>query len=120
MAATPHSGRMDARSMNAILRRRLPAYGREVRHALNAGLRPAFGNAVAVCIDWPERCALTNVVCLPTDRAPNEYDFGFIAGVDTIVWFRELDRVYAEAVRRQLQNAGSPIVAMLCVPEACE
>jgi hypothetical protein len=103
--------------MNAIERRRFPAYGRDMRDNLDAGLRPVPGNTIAVCIDWPERCALAHVVCLPDERPADGYDFGFIAGVDTIVWFREPDRDYAETVQKELVKAGSPIVAMLCVPE---
>jgi len=99
---------------------RLPAYGRAVRSALEAGLRPALGNTVAVCVDWPERCALAHVVCFPAERSPDEYDFTFLAGVATIVWFREHDRAYAEAVRARLVKIGSTTVAMLCVPEVLE
>jgi hypothetical protein len=109
--------RMGPSAMSMTATRRLPAYGRAIRASLNAGLRPVVGNTVAVCVDWPERCALAHVVCLPRDRGPDEYEFGFIAGVDTIVWFREQDRGYAEAVRTELAKAGSPVIAMLCVPE---
>ncbi len=101
-------------------RRRLPAYGRAVRHNLNSGLRPVLGGGcVAVCIGW-ERCPLTSVVCSPADGDPETWNFAFLAGVDTIAWHRAIDRGYALAVRARLIAAGSPIVAMLCIPEPDE
>ena len=106
--------------MHLSAKLRLPAYGRAVRSALEAGLRPALGNTVAVCVDWPERCALAHVVCLPAERSPDEYDLTFLAGVATIVWFREHDRDYAEAVRARLVKVGSRNIYMLCVPEILE
>ena len=106
--------------MTIVTSLRLPAYGRQIRNELNAGMRPALGNTVAVCIDWPERCALAHVVCLPAERSPDEYDLTFLAGVATIVWFREHDRDYAEAVRARLVKVGSPNIYMLCVPEILE
>jgi hypothetical protein len=111
---------MGAPVMSTDVRLRLPAYGRAVRDALSSGMRPTQGNTVAVCIDWPERCVLAHVVCLPEERAANEYDFAFLGGVDCIVWFRAHRRRYAEEVRAQLIQVGSPIVAMLCVPEELE
>jgi hypothetical protein len=98
--------------------RRLPAFGRHVRDQLNAGMMPAVGgNTVAVCIGWPARCVLAHVVCLRDERPADGWDFNFLAGVETIVWFDRQDRGYAEEVRRELVNAGCPVVAMLQVPE---
>lgn len=106
--------------MTTILPRRLPAYGRTIRDALDSGMRPVLGNTIAVCIDWPERCVLAHVVCVPSERPPKAYDYSFLAGVDTIVWFRGLHSAYADQVRELLTAAGSPVVAMLQVPEALE
>lgn len=106
--------------MTTTSMRRLPAYGRTIRDALNAGMRPALGNTVAVCIDWPAHCVLAHVVCLPSERTPDGYDYAFLAGVDTIVWFREQNSSYADQVRDLLITAGSPVVAMLRVPEVLE
>ncbi len=104
--------------MNGATNRRLPAYGRQVRDNLNAGRLPALGgNTVAVCIGWPARCVLTHVVCLRDERPANEWNFDFLAGVESIVWFDRRDRSYAEEVRGELVKAGCPIVAMLQLPE---
>jgi hypothetical protein len=98
--------------------RRLPAYGRQVRDSLNAGMLPAIGgNTVAVCIGWPARCVFAHVVCIRDERAADGWDFDFLAGVESIVWFDRRDRSYAEEVRHELVKAGCPIVAMLQLPE---
>jgi len=98
--------------------RRLPAYGRQVHDNLTAGMLPAFGgNTVAVCIGWPTRCVLAYVVCIRDERRADGWDFDFLAGMDSIVWFDRQDRSYAEEVRDELVKAGCPIVAMLQMPE---
>lgn len=103
--------------MNMPMQRRLPAYGRQVRDHLNSGMLPALGgNTVAVCIGWPAQCVLAHVVCLPDERPADGWDFGFLTGVDSIVWFDHRDRTYAEDVRCELIAAGCPIVAMLQLP----
>ena len=104
--------------MRPRLGRRLPAYGREVRANLNSGMLPAIGgNTVAVCIGWPAQCVLAHVVCMPTERPASQWDFDFLAGTESIVWFERQDRSYAEEVRRELVKAGCPLVAMLQLPE---
>lgn len=98
--------------------RRLPAYGRQVRDNLNAGMVPALGgNTVAVCIGWPAQCVFAHVVCVRDERPADGWDFGFMAGVEAIVWFDYRDRTYAEDVRHELIATGCPIVAMLQLPE---
>ena len=100
------------------MQRRLPAYGRQVRDNLNAGRVPALGgNTIAVCIGWPTQCVLAHVVCMPDERAANQWDFDFLAGTEPIVWFGRRDRSYAEEIRRELVKAGCPLVAMLQIPE---
>lgn len=97
---------------------RLPAYGKRIRDKLNAGMLPAIGgNTVAVCIGWPVCCVLAHVVCAPDERPADGWDFGFLTGVETIVWFGRQDRSYAQQVRRALVKVGCPIVAMLQLPE---
>jgi len=104
--------------VNTSSHRRLPAHGRQVRDNLLGGLLPAVGgNTVAVCIGWPARCVLAHVVCVPAERAANEWDFDFLAGVESIVWFARQDCRYAEEVRRELVKAGCPQVAMLQLPD---
>lgn len=107
--------------MTMATERRLPAYGRQVRDNLNAGMLPAIGgNTVAVCIGWPKQCLFTHVVCIRDERPADGWDFDFLAGVEAIVWFDRRDRTYAEDIRQQLLNAGCPIVAMLQLPEDYE
>jgi hypothetical protein len=104
--------------MSETKNRRLPAFGRQIRDNLNAGRMPALGgNTVAVCIDWPARCSLAHVVCPRDDRPANGWDFNFLAGVETIVWFDRQDRGYAEEVRRELLKSGCPIAYMLQLPD---
>lgn len=98
--------------------RRLPAYGRQIRDNLNAGKLPALcGNTIAVCIGWPDQCVFAHVVCMRDERPANQWDFDFLAGMESIVWFDRRDRSYAEDVRRELVKAGCPTVAMLQLPE---
>jgi hypothetical protein len=108
---------MGNESMSGTLRRRLPAYGRQVRDNLNAGRMPALGGCVAVCIGWPARCVLTCVVCAPDEGPATSWDFAFLSGIEAIVWFSRQDNLYAEGVRRELVKAGCPLVAMLRLPE---
>lgn len=104
--------------MNTTTPRRLPAYGRQVRDQLSAGMLPAVGgNCIAVCIGWPARCVLAHVVCVPDERIASGWDFDFLAGLDSIVWFDRQDKSYAEEVRHELAKAGCPLVAMLQLPE---
>ena len=108
---------MGAKVMKTTTSRRLPAYGRQVRDNLNAGRIPALaGNTVAVCIGWPAQCVFAHVVCLRDEHPAEGWDFAFLAGVETIVWFDRQDRSYAEEVSRELVKAGCPIVAMLQLP----
>jgi hypothetical protein len=79
---------------------------------------PALGgNTVAVCIGWPAQCVFAHVVCVPDERPANQWDFDFLAGMESIVWFDRRDRGYAEQIRRELIKAGCPLVAMLQLPE---
>jgi hypothetical protein len=104
--------------MSASVGRRLPAYGRQVRDNLNAGMLPAIGgNTVAVCIGWPAHCPFAYVVCNRDERPAHGWEFDFLGGVESIVWFDRRDRSYAEEVRHELVKAGCPIVAMLQLPE---
>jgi hypothetical protein len=104
--------------MNAVTDRRLPAFGRQIRDNLSAGMLPALGGgAVAVCIGWPMRCALAHVVCVPVERAASQWEFGFLAGVETMVWFARQDESYAQEVRDELVRVGCPLVVMLELPE---
>lgn len=104
--------------MIASAQRRLPAYGRQIRDQLNAGMLPAVGgNTVSVCIGWPARGPFAYVVCAPDERPAEGWDYDFLAGVETIVWFDRKDRSYAEKVRRELVKADCPIAYMLQLPE---
>ena len=56
-------------------------------------------------------------MCVPDERIANDWDFDFLAGTDSIVWFDRQDQSYAEEVRHELVKAGCPLVAMLQLPE---
>lgn len=109
--------------IDAGIKQRLPAYGREVRDAMRAGLRPALAmGTVAVCIGWPRPCTLTNfakVVLLPEEAEPDEWKLGYLAGAPVIVWTRRCHRAYAEAIRRRLVEIGCSVYVGV-VPEGYE
>ena len=55
-------------------------------------------------------------MCAPDERPADGWDFNFLAGVETIVWFGRQDRSYAEEVRHELLKTGCPIAYMLQLP----
>jgi hypothetical protein len=99
-------------------RRRLPAFGRDIRAKLLAGKRPRVGGGcVCIATDWKIRTALAQMVCesgLPIES----WDLTFLAGVEVLLLTHAPDVAYAEALADALTVAGSPLVSLHVVAEA--
>ena len=98
---------------------RLPAYGRRLRDAIQAGYRPCKGGGgVIVTSDWTFARAFhpARVVC-PPGEAPESFDFGFLRGIDVCVLVPEVDVLHGEALRTALLSAGAALVALAIVRE---
>lgn len=89
------------------MRRRLPAYSRDLAQARRNGLVPDVG-FILVALDWElgQQCdeALVRIV-VPPDRLPGETDFGFLAGLSVIVAHRDTDLVRAADIAGELLGA---------------
>lgn len=102
-------------------RRRLPAYGRQIKAALDAGLRPRTGGGtIIVTSEWNYARASSpgRVVCPPSDH-PEEYDFAFLNGCEVIVLVHERDQVHGEALFARIKDSGAKRTTLSIVRE-CE
>src|SRR5664279_3851899 len=77
---------------------RLPAYGRRLRDALEAGYRPwKAGGGIIVTTDWNNARAFdpARLVC-PPDEPIAGYDFSFLRGLEVLVIVPEADELRGE------------------------
>jgi hypothetical protein len=100
--------------------RRLPAYGRQLAAALDAGLRPRTGGGtIIVTTDWNYARAFSpgRVVCPPSD-SPDEFEFTFLNGCEVIVLAHERDELHGEALLARIKDAGAKAATLSIVREA--
>ncbi len=93
---------------------RLPAYGRELRDAIQAGYRPRWlGGGIVVTSDWNYARAArgARLVCMPDEPAA-AYDFTFLRGCDVLVLVPEADELHGEALRAAIRDAGASTVVL--------
>jgi hypothetical protein len=97
----------------------LPAFGRQLKAAIEAGLRPRTGGGgVIVTSEWNYALAFApgRVVC-PPDCDAEAYDFEFLCGLDVLVLVRERDRHFGEALRDRIRASGARVAILLAVRE---
>ena len=100
--------------MIAATRRRLPAHGRQLKAALDAGLRPAKGGgSIIVTSEWNYARAFDpgRVVCPPEDSA-DEYDFAFLNGCDVVVLVPERDEPHGRQLLACIRSAGAKLAVL--------
>ncbi len=93
---------------------RLPAFGRRLRDAVEAGYRPLnAGGGIVVTTSWRYARAFDpgRIVCPPCEPAA-EFDFGFLRGCEIIVLVPEVDEVHGEALVTAIRNAGALLVVL--------
>ncbi len=93
---------------------RLPAFGRQLKAALDLGLRPrAGGGCVIVTSEWNYALAFDpgRVVCPPSD-SPDQFTFGFLRGVEVIVLVPEQDEIHGERLVAHIRDAGAKLVVL--------
>lgn len=93
---------------------RLPAYGRRLRDALEAGYRPwKAGGSIIVTTAWNYARGFdpARLVC-PSDERIAEYDFAFLRGLEVLVLVPESDELHGEALRTAIFNAGAALVVL--------
>lgn len=98
---------------------RLPAYGRRLREAIEAGYLPETGGgAVIVVTDWDCASAFNpgRLVC-PPDLAASAYRFDFLRGVEVAIVVAPCHRTYGEALRVEIEAAGAALVVLTVNPE---
>lgn len=98
---------------------RLPAYGRRLRAALDAGYRPRFGGgAVIVTTEWDFARSFDpgRVVC-PSNVLAAGWDFRFLIGCDVVVLVPECDEILGEALVASIRDAGARLVVLAVAPE---
>jgi hypothetical protein len=86
------------------VRRRLPAYARELADARRQGLVPDVG-FIVVAMDWDLGGSMDGLVrvVVPPNHEPSKMDFSFLAGLNVILVHRDTDRDRATAIADQLQ-----------------
>lgn len=98
---------------------RLPAYGRRLRDAIEAGYLPETGGgAVIVVTDWDCASAFHpgRLVC-PPDVAASAYRFDFLRGIEVAIVVAPCHRDYGEALRVEIEAAGAALVVLAINPE---
>jgi hypothetical protein len=93
---------------------RLPAYGRQLKAALDAGLRPRKGGGcIIVTSEWEYARAFDpgRVVC-PVSESPDSYDFTFLNGCEAIVLVHECDEVHGEALLAKVKDARASVATL--------
>ena len=101
-------------------RQRLPAYGRQLRAALDAGLRPLKGGgSIIVTTDWDYARAFHpgRVVC-PVTSPPDCYDVEFLRGCEVIMLVHERDQLYGEVLFARIKDAGAKDATLSIVRES--
>jgi len=100
--------------MTAATRQRLPAYGRQLKAALDAGLRPVKGGGtIIVTTEWNYARAFDpgRVVC-PPDDSPSDYDFAFLNGCEVVVLVPELDEPRGRQLLDCIRDAGAKLAVL--------
>lgn len=95
----------------ARTRRRLPAYARQLKAALDDGLRPLTGGGgIVVTSEWHYASAFDpgRVVCPATD-SPDDFDFSFLTGCDVVVLVPERDEAHGRALAARIREAGAAL-----------
>lgn len=96
-------------------RRKLPAFGREIRTMLAAGKTPRSpAGTVTVAVDTWTLCQRWPRIVVDRHDDPANLDFTFLAGRDVLLVWRhgsDFDRIVA--VSRELRNAGVRLVEPL-------
>ena len=98
---------------------RLPAYGRRLRDALRAGLRPCKGGGtIVVTTQWDYACAFDpgRLVC-PTDTPATSYDFAYLVGCPVVVVVPRHEQVFGESLAAVIRDAGASLVVLSLNPE---
>ena len=96
----------------ATKRQRLPAFGRRLRAALDAGYRPRKGGgSVMVTSHWDFARAFdpARVVCPPGEPV-DDYDFTFLRGLEILVLVPKADELHGKALCTAIRNAGATLV----------
>lgn len=96
------------------VRKKLPAYGRALKAALTAGLRPRkAGGGIVVTTDWNYARAFDpgRIVCPPGEPV-ERYDFSFLAGCPVVVVVPARDERYGELLVAHLRDAGASLVVL--------
>jgi hypothetical protein len=95
-------------------RQRLPAYGRQLKAALDSGYRPRKGGGtIIVTNDWSYARYFDGgrVVCPPND-SPDEYDFSFLNGCEIVVLVHERHEPHGRALLARILEAGPKLAAL--------
>ena len=100
--------------MMAATRLRLPAHGRQLKAALDAGMRPAKGGgSIIVTSHWDYARAFDpgRVVCPPED-SPDDYDFSFLNGCEIVVLVPERDEPHGKRLLARIREAGAKLAVL--------
>ena len=100
--------------MMTATRQRLPAHGRQLKAALDAGLRPLKGGgSIIVTSHWDYARAFDpgRVVCPPED-SPDVYDFAFLNGCEVVVLVPERDESHGNRLLARIRDAGAKLAVL--------
>jgi hypothetical protein len=100
--------------------KRLPAYAKQLKAALDAGFRPCTGGgSIIVTSEWGYATAFNpgRVVCPPED-SPDAYDFAFLNGCDVIVLVHERDEQHGRTLLACIEEAGAKLVVLSIARES--
>jgi hypothetical protein len=96
---------------------RLPAYGRDIKVGLAAGLRPVFGGGgFIVTTHWDYAKPFARLICRP-DVPVREWDFSFLRGCEVLVLVPEVHRVIGAELQARLKEAKASLVVLSVVQE---
>lgn len=102
-------------------KQRLPAFGRQLRDALEAGYLPGkLGGGVLVTSSWntSRGCDPARVVAPPT-RPACSYDFRFLRGLEVVVLVPASDEAFGQELRSAVATGGASL-AVLAVNRGSE
>lgn len=103
--------------MTARRRRRLPPHAKQIVAMLNDGKRTVlFGGGLVCGLDWEIGRAWWRFV-LPPDQAPDNFELGFVRGIDVLVLHRPThDPLHVAAAVRALKQNGARLVVAVALP----
>ena len=109
-----HAGVREHGSGPPVRSQRLPAFGRQLRDAIRAGLRPRkLEGAVLVTTRWDYALAAApaRLVC-PPEYPTCEFDFALLAGLQVVVLVPSVDATRGALIAARIREMGATLVVL--------